>query len=554
MKKSAALFLVLLLCLPMMAQNHLIVHMKDGSTHKHYLKNTVVYLSKYGIDDEIFDDYQTQCIEEKGKTYKYPLPDVEKITFHTTEQLDEPEYVDLGLPSGTLWATCNVGATTPEEEGWYLAWGEQKPKDVYSWNSYFDDPYERGSGQKYREHVCLEKDDDVAKLMWGDKWHTPTALDAAELRHHATWTYERLNGMEGCRVTGPNGNSIFLPLAGGIFTSPYTPSQHRTNGYYWTSTNSDGVNAYSMDFSQGWISQDDNTSMRYCGQQIRPVRDPDDKVRITDIQIEGPTTMLEGEEAYLTASIIPSDATTQDFTWSTNNTEIINITPAGRIYAKKPGQVKVYASANDGSGTRTQLTIDIAPNPRPEIGQHEYVDLGLSVKWATCNVGASSPEESGDLFAFGETIPRGSEEERPYKYRDNNGITKYCTDSSAGIVDNIHHLEAMDDAACVNWGGEWRTPTATELYELLDKCTFTLIVEGNRRGYEVTGPNGNKIFLPIGIRKLGGNYFYFSMYMFDTNYYMNGETMCYFTLMLHESYARGMATVESTSNVRPVRP
>ena len=101
---------------------------------------------------------------------------------------------------------------------------------------------------------------------------------------------------------------------------------------------------------------------------------------------------------------------------------------------------------------------------------HEYVDLGLPsrIKWATCNVGATTPEEYGDYFAWGETEPKDNYDWSTYKWcnESNATMTKYCTDSSYGTVDNKTVLELEDDAAYVNWGGNWRMPTKAELDEL----------------------------------------------------------------------------------------
>lgn len=129
---------------------------------------------------------------------------------------------------------------------------------------------------------------------------------------------------------------------------------------------------------------------------------------------------------------------------------------------------------------------------------HEYVDLGLSVKWATCNVGASSPEDYGDYFAWGETEPKDDYRWSNYKYLNDSdfSLTKYCTDSTSGIVDSKTTLEPEDDAATVNWGSPWRMPTREEQDELREKCTWTWTTQGGVNGYSVKGPNGNTIFLP----------------------------------------------------------
>ena len=132
---------------------------------------------------------------------------------------------------------------------------------------------------------------------------------------------------------------------------------------------------------------------------------------------------------------------------------------------------------------------------------HAYVDLGLSVKWATCNVGATTPEGYGDYFAWGETSPKTTYDWSTYKYSNGtyDSMTKYCTQSSYGTVDNKTTLELTDDAARVNWGGSWRMPTEAEQNELRDtnNCTWTWTTQNGVNGHKVTSKkNGNSIFLP----------------------------------------------------------
>lgn len=137
---------------------------------------------------------------------------------------------------------------------------------------------------------------------------------------------------------------------------------------------------------------------------------------------------------------------------------------------------------------------------------HEYVDLGLSVKWATCNIGADKPEDYGDYFAWGETTGYGQDTSDGHQfgwanYKWCNGssstMTKYCTSSSYGTVDSKSVLDPEDDAAHVNWGGSWRMPTQAEHKELRDNCTWTWTTQNGINGYKVTSKsNGNSIFLP----------------------------------------------------------
>ena len=132
---------------------------------------------------------------------------------------------------------------------------------------------------------------------------------------------------------------------------------------------------------------------------------------------------------------------------------------------------------------------------------HEYVDLGLSVKWATCNVGASKPEEYGDYFAWGETSTKET-------YDDDNCPTSgrsYSSLQSQGYIDSEGNLTAQYDAATANWGGNWRMPTEAEMQELIDKCNWKWKKQNGVKGYKVTGPNGNSIFLPAAGHRYGSS-------------------------------------------------
>ena len=129
----------------------------------------------------------------------------------------------------------------------------------------------------------------------------------------------------------------------------------------------------------------------------------------------------------------------------------------------------------------------------------EYVDMGLSVKWATCNLGAKKPEEYGIYYAWGETETKMIYDWSGYKWCNgsDNSITKYNTSSSRGSVDNKTVLDAADDVARVNLSGKWRIPTDAEWTELRSICTWKWTTQNGVRGYMVTSKiNGNSIFLP----------------------------------------------------------
>ena len=125
------------------------------------------------------------------------------------------------------------------------------------------------------------------------------------------------------------------------------------------------------------------------------------------------------------------------------------------------------------------------------INGHEWVDLGLSVKWATCNVGASSPSDYGNYYAWGETRTK----------------SEYTEDNSSTYGINIGDIsgDSRYDAARANWGGTWRLPTEAEMEELMDKCTWTWTSQGGHNGYRVTGPNGSSIFLPAAGYRYGSS-------------------------------------------------
>ena len=145
-------------------------------------------------------------------------------------------------------------------------------------------------------------------------------------------------------------------------------------------------------------------------------------------------------------------------------------------------------SASDGDGrdskdTALQHEQALAELPGTgTINGHEYVNLGLSVKWATFNVGASSPEDYGDYYAWGETTTKSS-------YNEGNSSTY---GKSMGSIDG----DSIYDVARAKWGGSWRLPTKDEFQELVDRCTWTWTTYEGVNGYKVTGPNGNSIFLP----------------------------------------------------------
>ena len=174
------------------------------------------------------------------------------------------KYVDLGLPSGLKWATCNVGADSPEEYGDYYAWGEIETKSEYT----------EDNSKTYRESMSDISGNamyDVARAKWGGSWRMPTKEEFNELSQKCQWQGTTQNGKNGYKVTGPNGNSIFLPAAGLRDGSSLIGAGQ--NGRYWSSTPAESNDFFAyylyLTFDPSFI--DVNWTNRSHGQSVRPV-------------------------------------------------------------------------------------------------------------------------------------------------------------------------------------------------------------------------------------------------------------------------------------------
>ncbi len=193
-----------------------------------------------------------------------------------TGRLNGYGYVDLGLPSGTLWATCNVGAASPKEYGDYFAWGETTTKKIYNWRTYKYCSGDYNTLTKYCKNAdygsdgftdaltILETSDDAATANWGAGWRMPTKDDWEELKSKCKWTCMS----NGYKVVGPNRNSIFLPTAGCRRDS--TLYSAGSDGYYWSSSLDLGYQYYAWNL---YFYSDDCIVdyLRSYGRSVRPV-------------------------------------------------------------------------------------------------------------------------------------------------------------------------------------------------------------------------------------------------------------------------------------------
>lgn len=204
----------------------------------------------------------------------------EEFSFTTLDH----DRVDLGLPSGTLWATCNIGAFAPWASGSYFSWGETESKGIYDWSTY---QYCNGSDTSLTKYCndanygyngftdslfVLQPDDDAATVIWGTDWRTPTSEDWQELLDNTTHTYSTWsNGTKGFLFRGSNGKSIFLPVTDLRPSSTYPG--YNNNGYYWSS--SLGLDSPNKAVRFEFTSQNcfiDAIFFRYFGLAVRPVR------------------------------------------------------------------------------------------------------------------------------------------------------------------------------------------------------------------------------------------------------------------------------------------
>ncbi|MBR0053525.1 MAG: Ig-like domain-containing protein [Bacteroidales bacterium] len=467
-----------------------------------------------------------------------------------TEVIVEPEMVDLGL--SVQWATFNLGATRPEQTGYYYAWGETEPKWEFSWANWkwcdgTADTINKYGNPPFDNRYNLDMEDDAAHVKLGDAWRIPTIAERDELFAHCTLTPATVNGEKVIQVTSKiNGNSIYLPESGYYLDTGFINDGYAT---FWTSSiffagsaGSGVIHAYSSDRAETliWVTDFFN------GFPIRPVYG-DLGVPVSQVKLDREELVLSiGETATLTAIISPENASLKDCSWESSNPRIVSVTTTGEVFGVSPGVARINVKTLDGNlNAYCRVTVNPQEYYEYSAAVPEKVDLGLpsGLKWASFNLGATAPEEYGDYFAWGETQPYYLSQDPPvwketkeegyywpsYKWCHASGeaLTKYCNKSNFGYngyTDYRMILEPADDAARVNLGENWRMPTDEEWEELLNGCTSSWTTINGVNGYRFTSNiNGNSIFLPaasiyngIYLSSVGslGNYWSSSLYDF----------------------------------------
>jgi len=449
--------------------------------------------------------------------------------------LDGVEAVDLGL--SVKWASFNVGADSIEGCGDYFAWGETETKSRYTWEnyrlrtggSYYDDDitYAKYNTSIKRgtvdNKVLLEESDDVAHVKWGGSWRLPTKMEFIELldTNNCTWTWVTQKGVDGFKVTskrtGYTDKSIFLP-APGLFSAYFYPYDNYDGGnycgYMTSSLNEEDPDCVWYLGFRYRSSRLRDSKYRYIGQTVRPVCTSDSWIGITSIILDKDSLMLladpesnDFEEATLKFRLM-SDNVEYDYykkfvTWTSGDESVAKVDSNGKIQAVSEGKTTVTASYNGISASCSVIVVCVDYDNSGYENGYGYVDLGLSVKWASMNVGASQKEGFGNYYAWGETEPQTGYEWSTYSFRisgdwgEDFRFSKY--DLSDG-GDGKTTLEPEDDAAHVQWKGNWRIPTSNEFSEMIDDCKWKWTTRDGVNGFRVSslksGFEGNSIFIP----------------------------------------------------------
>ncbi|MCQ2155649.1 MAG: hypothetical protein MJY57_00400 [Bacteroidales bacterium] len=429
--------------------------------------------------------------------------------------VEGPEYVDLGLSAN--WAAWNLGATKPEEYGGYYQWAGLEDvtstsinlgwsncpyhtgsSALYGWTKYVPSgksSYWSGAGNPDNKTI-LETEDDVVQVTLGDNWRMPNKALWNELRYNCTWEWTwDYNGtqVKGYVVTsnepGYIDKSIFLPAAG--YRDGGSLYDVGSSGFYWSSAlEGYPYSAYNEGFYYG--GRFSGLGYRYYGLSVRPVwlRMSTHKHSLTKINGQTPTFTSSGWKDYYQCTDPVCGLYFED---ADRFSSLI-----GDEYA-----LAAWKSVG-GRGYLAPIT--------------EIVDLGLSVKWRTCNLGATKPEEYGGHYQWAGTKDVTDKNiyldcsNCPYHTGSSEyyGWTKYIPSgqssywSGTGSPDNKTTLDLEDDVAHVTLGGDWRMPTYDEWTELRNNCTWEWTNDYNGTGIKGQIVTSNKsgytdksIFLPV---------------------------------------------------------
>lgn len=407
---------------------------------------------------------------------------------YTCNVIDNHYAVDLGL--SVLWADCNVGANYPSEFGGLYGWTDATGNNTSINNNVYPSANPPMS-------ICGNAKYDIARKKWGGAWKLPTKDEFNELIKKCTWELEVIGNSGGYIVTGPNGNKIFLPLAG---QRKGQKNMAEYTGMYWSGNSSlkpcHGFKNAAYSLSLSAYNASTVLAPRFMGQSVRPVLPKSNVSTTTRRQtrtrsLEIITDCQTEANDVTTASRSKTEAVVSDCHSDKETVRTAHLSKIETVVSDC--KTLPQTSATDSETRATDNDIDekdiLYPIPADSVlnRKHYYtgpyaIDLGLSVRWADRNLFATSPYDPGKLLRWADTTGKENSASKEMEWDEN--IPKEI----AGTEYDIAHKK---------WKRKWRMPTADEMKELKEKCKWKWTKKSGASGYTVTGPNGNSIFLPL---------------------------------------------------------
>ncbi len=458
------------------------------------------------------------------------------------------EAVDLGLPSGTLWASMNVGASSPEDYGAYFAWGETTPQssnqyywDLYKWcngsettlTKYCTDS-EYGNNGFTDGKTSLDMEDDAAHASWGGRWRMPTKAEFEELLSNTTSEWTTLNGVKGRKFTSKsNDSSIFLPAGGSRWDGEL--SRAGTGGGYWSSALNESSPSGSWYLRLRSSDASADYDYRACGQSVRPVQSVSFSVSSESISFSASVRVIEmvavSCESSWTASsdqswciVSPTSGTGSGMltVTATENTGISS--RSATVTVKSGSQTKTVKVTQEGKTVYVDVSLTSLSFSSP--GGSNSVTIGSNHAWTAsssqswCTVSPTSGTGNGTLTVTA-TENTGTSSRSATVTLTSGELTKTVTVEQEGIPahscpDSNHPhwidlgLPSGTQWRCCNegasapeaYGGYYTfgqvssAPTSDQIKELVNNCSYEWTTQNGVKGGKFTGPNGGTIFLP----------------------------------------------------------
>ena len=472
---------------------------------------------------------------------------------------NHPHMIDLGLPSGTKWACCNVDPTpsnqSPTNFGGYYSWGELEVKD-----SYGIDDYEYSEGGEITPIFTFLGEDisgteyDVAHMKWGGSWQMPSNIQIQELLSNCSYSWISLNGVNGALFTGSNNAKIFLPAAGNNTCYGLADMEELAGvgeyGCYWSSIDIysfsnpgefSTVDTFRASLSFSVDGAEEDSMAPFAGYSVRPVSTA---ATVSHLQLSftGVHEPIMCDEEFTVEILSGSGSYT--VTSNDPNAEFVSVHLDGNmIYIHGVGSGEAVITVTDTQTGETAtievtVTAPVIVNICPDDNHPHIIDLGLpsGTKWACCNVDTDNPENQsptsyGGHYAWGETGVKSEYTVYSYAHFD------IDEDNFTYIGDHIGNTEY--DVAHVAWKGSWQMPTDEECDELMDCVQEETTINGVK-GLKIIGPNDNFIFLP------------YAGYRYETELTNQGSSGWYWTETYNEGqWSKALGIPMSFVDVEP---